>query len=214
MDDAQDGLRLCPWDIRLPNFKKDGEGKNLKAVALNFTGACFLPPSFFAVAMATAGDAFVRNVARRVKYPQSDAVDAMVSAFYVLVFKTNDIGQPDSFFFILVRLTSRLDRSSKTPPPARARATQCEATRPISTRTHIIGQESNKICTSIAPGAAAATHLGKIGVHRICISHTACNLLKSGRVLYVLEAQDMLRRRPRRRSMPPSYRLFSFILPR
>ena len=99
MDDAQDGLRLCPWDTRLPNFKKDGEGKNSKAVALNFTGACFLPPSFFAVAMATAGDAFVRKVARRVKYPQSDAVDAMVSAFYVLVFKTNDIGQPDSFFF-------------------------------------------------------------------------------------------------------------------
>ena len=61
-------------------------------MALDFRCTCFLPPSFFAVAMAKAFDDFT--------YPKSDDVGATVSASYYLVpFGRNDIGQPDSFSF-------------------------------------------------------------------------------------------------------------------
>jgi len=46
---ARDGLRLCPCDITPGNFKKCTDGT---VVALDFCATCFLPPSFFAVAMA------------------------------------------------------------------------------------------------------------------------------------------------------------------
>ncbi|KAG8964190.1 hypothetical protein FRC00_003536 [Tulasnella sp. 408] len=91
--DAANGLFLCPWDIHPGNFKKVGD----RIVALDFQGTCFLPPSFFAVAMELEDDAFIRRVARRVKYWKSDDVAAMVSAHYYLVpYQRNDIGAPRS----------------------------------------------------------------------------------------------------------------------
>ncbi|KAG8950624.1 hypothetical protein FRC04_007248 [Tulasnella sp. 424] len=91
--DAGNGLFLCPWDIHPGNFKKVDH----KVVALDFRGTCFLPPSFFAVAMDLADEDFIQRVAMRVKYPKSDDVAAMVSAHYFLVpFGRNDIGAPYS----------------------------------------------------------------------------------------------------------------------
>ena len=99
MDDAHDGLRLCPCDINPGNFK---EGPDGKVVALDFGATCFLPPSFFAVAMAKAEDNFTWKVAKHINYPKSDDVEAMVSASYFMVpFGTSNMGQPDSFSFHL-----------------------------------------------------------------------------------------------------------------
>ncbi|KIO23191.1 hypothetical protein M407DRAFT_78393 [Tulasnella calospora MUT 4182] len=97
--DTSAGLRLCPCHINPGHFKKCRDGT---VVALDFSVTCFLPPSFFAVAMAMAGDIFTRKVARHVNYPKSDDVGAMVSASYYLIpFGRNDIGQPGSFSFNL-----------------------------------------------------------------------------------------------------------------
>jgi hypothetical protein len=94
-----DGLYLCPCDINPGNFKKLPGGK---VVALDFRATCFLPPSFFAVAMAKAWDDFTRKVAMRVKYPESDDVAAIKAAScYLVPFGRNDIGQPHSFSFYL-----------------------------------------------------------------------------------------------------------------
>ncbi|KAF8961430.1 hypothetical protein BDZ97DRAFT_1829241 [Flammula alnicola] len=92
MANASDGLYLCPCDINPGNFKKlSGD----KVVALDFRASCFLPPSFFAVAMAKAEDDFTEKVARHAKYPKSDDVAAMKSASYSLVpYGRNDIGAP------------------------------------------------------------------------------------------------------------------------
>jgi hypothetical protein len=55
---------------------------------------CFLPPSFFAFAMAAGKDNFTRLVARYVKYPASANLSAMLEASYYLVpFGTNNIGE-------------------------------------------------------------------------------------------------------------------------
>ncbi|KDQ21108.1 hypothetical protein BOTBODRAFT_51104 [Botryobasidium botryosum FD-172 SS1] len=90
--DARDGLRLCPCDINPTNFKKDRDGK---AVALDFGATCFLPPSFFAVAMEKAVDPFAWKVAKHIRYPRTSDVAAMVSASYHLVhFGRDDIGLP------------------------------------------------------------------------------------------------------------------------
>ena len=90
MADAIDGLCLCPCDINPGNFKKRPDGK---VVALDFRATCFLPPSFFAVAMKKAEDIFTQKVAQRVDYPKSDDVAALVSASYYLVpYGRNDIG--------------------------------------------------------------------------------------------------------------------------
>jgi hypothetical protein len=63
-------------------------------VALDFGVTCFLPPSFFAVAMALAHDRFIRRVAQHVKYTASANVEAMVGASYFLVpFGTNNVGE-------------------------------------------------------------------------------------------------------------------------
>lgn len=92
VSDASDGLVLCPWDIHPGNFKKAGDDK---VVALDFCGHCFLPPSFFAVAMMLEDNDFIEAVGRHVKYPKSDDVPAIVTAHYYLVpYQRNDIGQP------------------------------------------------------------------------------------------------------------------------
>jgi hypothetical protein len=90
-DEVRDGLRLCPCDINRTNFMKRPDGK---LVALDFGATCFLPPSFFAVAMALASDRFIRRVAQHVKYPASANVEAMVGASYFLVsFGKNNVGE-------------------------------------------------------------------------------------------------------------------------
>jgi len=101
--DARAGLYLCPSDIHQSNFKKCPDGT---VVALDFDATCFLPPSFFAVAMRKeigslgAEGNFARKVAKLVSYPKSSNVDATVAASYYLVpCGKNNIGQPDSFSF-------------------------------------------------------------------------------------------------------------------
>ncbi|KAK0496103.1 hypothetical protein EDD18DRAFT_1353724 [Armillaria luteobubalina] len=90
--DACAGLRLCPCDITPANFKKCEDGT---VVALDFRATCFLPPCFFAVAVRMLVDNFSRKVARRVSYPQSSDVDAILSASYFMVpFGNNNIGIP------------------------------------------------------------------------------------------------------------------------
>jgi hypothetical protein len=90
-DEVLDGLSLCPCDINRTNFKKGLQGE---VVALDFGATCFLPPSFFAFAMAAGEDSFTRLVARYVKYPASANLEAMLDASYYLVpFGTNNIGE-------------------------------------------------------------------------------------------------------------------------
>ncbi|KAF8903026.1 hypothetical protein CPB85DRAFT_1320523, partial [Mucidula mucida] len=91
-EEVRDGLRLCPCDMNRANFIKVLNGK---IVALDFEATCFLPPSFFAFALAAAHDNFTLQVARHVKYPASKNLNAMMKASYFLVpFGTNDIGLP------------------------------------------------------------------------------------------------------------------------
>jgi hypothetical protein len=80
--DARDSLRLCPCDITPGNFKKHRDGT---VVALDFHATCFLPPSFFAVAMGKAMGNFAWKVSKLVNYPKSSDVKAMVAASYFLV---------------------------------------------------------------------------------------------------------------------------------
>ncbi|KDQ12843.1 hypothetical protein BOTBODRAFT_175989 [Botryobasidium botryosum FD-172 SS1] len=89
--DTRNGLFLCPWDIHPGNFKKVGH----RVVALDFCGTCFLPPSFFAVAMELAYEPFTQRVAGHVTYPKSDDVAAIVSAHYYLIpFGKSELGAP------------------------------------------------------------------------------------------------------------------------
>ncbi|KAK0220033.1 hypothetical protein IW262DRAFT_1272842, partial [Armillaria fumosa] len=86
-------------DITPANFKKCEDGT---VVALDFHATCFLPPYFFAVMVRMLVDNFSQQVARHVSYPQSSDVDTILSASYFMVpFRTNNIGQSDSFSFYL-----------------------------------------------------------------------------------------------------------------
>jgi hypothetical protein len=97
--DASDGLFLCPCDIHPGNFKKLPDNT---IVAIDFRSTCFLPPSFFGVAMRKQNDLFGQVVAQCVRYTKSNDVEAMVSASYHLVpFQKNDIGESNSFSFYL-----------------------------------------------------------------------------------------------------------------
>ncbi|KAJ7293904.1 hypothetical protein C8J57DRAFT_1041333 [Mycena rebaudengoi] len=112
--DARDGLYLCPCDIHPGNFKKLPNGK---VVALDFTASCFLPPSFFAVAMAKVWDEFAIKVAQSVDYPKSADVAAMTAASWFLIpFQRNDIGQWQLYNTPIVPLS--LDRRSQISPHA------------------------------------------------------------------------------------------------
>ena len=93
--DARDGLFLCPCDIHPGNFKKLPDGS---VVALDFHLSCFLPPCFFPFAMKRETKFFARLVAHHVSYPDSDNVEAMLSASYFLVpCQKNETGGSDSF---------------------------------------------------------------------------------------------------------------------
>jgi len=86
----KNGLRLCPSDMNPANFVKDNGGR---LVALDFGASCFLPPSFFALALQGDGS-FTQLVANKFQYEKSEQVDAMASASYALVqFGNNDVGK-------------------------------------------------------------------------------------------------------------------------
>jgi len=97
--DASDGLFLCPCDIHPGNFKKFPDGT---IVAIDFRFSCFLPPSFFSVAMRKEHRLFPQRVAKFVKYTEPEDLTALLSASYYLVpFQKNDIGEPESLSFYL-----------------------------------------------------------------------------------------------------------------
>jgi hypothetical protein len=103
-------MRLCPADLNTTNFMKGGGDK---IVALDFESTCFLPPSFFAFVLDMGHTTLTQLVARKVKYPKSTEVDALMSASYALVpYGTNEIGERIfllSFLFLASRpLTTRL----------------------------------------------------------------------------------------------------------
>jgi hypothetical protein len=54
---------------------------DLKIVALDFGGHCFLPPVFFAVAMKLSWDEIILEVARHVNYSRSEHLEALVAAY-------------------------------------------------------------------------------------------------------------------------------------
>ncbi|KAF8265623.1 hypothetical protein EI94DRAFT_1735291 [Lactarius quietus] len=90
--DASNGLFLCPCDIHPGNFKKLPDNT---IVAIDFRYTCFLPPSFFGIAMRKQHDVFGQVLSQLVGYTESDDVEAMVSASYYLVpFQKNDVGAP------------------------------------------------------------------------------------------------------------------------
>ena len=81
------GLRLCP---NRPNFMRDSWGRIL---ALNFGEICILPVSFFNFALYE-GDNFTQLIARRLKYPASTQLNAMLTASYAMVpYGTDKVGE-------------------------------------------------------------------------------------------------------------------------
>ena len=96
--DAESGLYLCSSDIQPANFKKYDHGQ---LVALDFRATCFMPRSFMGVAMKKTQNHFCQMVARKITYPESDDVSAMVSASdYIVQFGQRPFGKRDfSFLF-------------------------------------------------------------------------------------------------------------------
>ncbi|KAF6757672.1 hypothetical protein DFP72DRAFT_1065464 [Ephemerocybe angulata] len=85
------GLSLCPSDMRRKNFLKDREGK---IVAINFDCTCFLPISFFEVALYHHDD-FTHLIRQRIVYPTSAQSDTLYKALKTLVqFGTDKLGLP------------------------------------------------------------------------------------------------------------------------
>ena len=79
---------------------KDGGDR---IVALDFGVTCFLPPSFFAFVLHMGDTTLAQLVAKKVKYPESTEVDAMMTASFALVpFGTNEIGEQNSWFSSLL----------------------------------------------------------------------------------------------------------------
>ncbi|KAH9856298.1 hypothetical protein C2E23DRAFT_857287 [Lenzites betulinus] len=86
------GLRLCLSDMNRANFMKDRNGN---IVALDFGATCFLPVSFFELALCNPGP-FTRLLRPLITRPESTQVDALCLASSSLVpFGTNNIGLPD-----------------------------------------------------------------------------------------------------------------------
>ena len=84
-------MRLCPADLNCENFKRDGDGK---IVALDFGATCFLPVSFFKVALDLSYDSFMMHLGTRIKVPESKCVGAVTAAAYALVpYGTNTAGE-------------------------------------------------------------------------------------------------------------------------
>jgi len=90
--DAKGGLYLCPCDIQPGNFRKCTDGQ---LFAFDFRATCFMPPSFFGVAMRKSQDTFCRQVANKIRYNHSDEVSAMVSASnYLVQFGQKEVAFP------------------------------------------------------------------------------------------------------------------------
>ncbi|KAF8154869.1 hypothetical protein B0H34DRAFT_541279 [Crassisporium funariophilum] len=85
------GLRLCLSDMNRANFMKDREGK---IVALDFGVTCFLPVSFFELALCNS-DSFTQRLRSLIVCPITSQLDALMTARYALVpFGTDKIGLP------------------------------------------------------------------------------------------------------------------------
>ncbi|KAG5653252.1 hypothetical protein H0H81_001509 [Sphagnurus paluster] len=85
------GLRLCPCDMNRGNFMKDRSGG---IVAIDFGASCFLPTSFFDLALCM-GDNFTQLIARLVKPPETTQLNALLSAHYAQVpYMTDKIAVP------------------------------------------------------------------------------------------------------------------------
>ncbi|KAI1793714.1 hypothetical protein LXA43DRAFT_885195, partial [Ganoderma leucocontextum] len=89
--DAADGLVLCPSYPNDSNFMIDREGK---LWAIDFGPTCFLPSSFRharrAYSLTMSSDGFVQSVARRLNYPRSANLRAMIAASGRLVVSNNN----------------------------------------------------------------------------------------------------------------------------
>ena len=108
------GLRLCPSNMHHSNFMIDGDGK---VVALDFGATCFLPVSFFEMALFHH-DIFAHLLRPLVVCPTVSLtqVDALLAASGNLIpYGTNDIGECFSLFSIPLPGDLNLHRS-----PARA----------------------------------------------------------------------------------------------
>lgn len=71
VDDARDGLFLCPCDIFPKNFKKR---ENVDMWAIDFGASHFLPPCFMAAALKIPTTLFAADVAKYLEYPMSKNV--------------------------------------------------------------------------------------------------------------------------------------------
>ncbi|TFK50790.1 hypothetical protein OE88DRAFT_1735546 [Heliocybe sulcata] len=85
------GLRLCLSDMNQTNFVKDRENK---IVALDFGATCFLPVSFFELALHNH-DPFTHVLRQLIVHPTSTQSDASSVASGCLVpYDTNNLGLP------------------------------------------------------------------------------------------------------------------------
>jgi hypothetical protein len=127
------GLPLCPCDMNRNNFMKDKWGR---IVAVDFGACCFLPLSFFALALRE-GDHFTQLIAKRVKLPELTQLNALLTASYALVpFNTNNIGEHISLlsFFFLPLVPLQGDRAHCTAQVSRASSSRHGAQAvPVST---------------------------------------------------------------------------------
>jgi hypothetical protein len=84
------GLRLCLSDMNQANFMKDRNGK---IVALDFGATCFLPISFFELALCNS-DPFTQLLRPLISRPESTQLNALWLASRSLVqFGKNTIGE-------------------------------------------------------------------------------------------------------------------------
>ncbi|KAJ8502874.1 hypothetical protein ONZ45_g11353 [Pleurotus djamor] len=76
--ESKDGLFLCPCDVDPGNFRKRSSDGQM--FALDFFSSCFLPPSFFALAMFLSPNRFSKEVAMKVTHPSPKYMLAMANA--------------------------------------------------------------------------------------------------------------------------------------
>jgi hypothetical protein len=91
---ASEGLRLCLSDMNKDNFLKD---RNNNIVVIDYGVTCFLPISFFNLALLHH-DPFTARIRSLIGQPQSEQLNALIIAKYSLIpFGTNDVAEQISF---------------------------------------------------------------------------------------------------------------------
>lgn len=87
------GLRFCPSDLTAGNFMRAGED-NERIVVIDFETSCFLPISFFQMAL-NHPDSFTRLIRDFVERPESTQTASIELASSLLVkYQSNVIGAP------------------------------------------------------------------------------------------------------------------------